>query len=148
MVEQIEKLGFEAKLYAFGQRKPFCEVEVGPYKLRAAQRVAAKISELTSLQAVAATAPAGTGIHGGDKRVGIEPLNSAGLSDAWNCIVVIDGGVGNDAGKLRSAALYNAVSVCRIRRAQHREWNPAMPERRAGNLPAVQSITQRMAAYF
>ena len=54
----------------------------------------------------------------------------------------------NDAGKLRPAALHDAVSVCRIRRAQHRERNPAVPERCSRNLPAVERVAQRMTAHF
>src|ERR1700683_1382351 len=49
----------------------------------------------------------------------------------------------NDTGELRPAALHDAVSVCRIRRAQHRERNSAVPKRCSGDLPAVQRVAQR-----
>ena len=45
---------------------------------------------------------------------------------------------GNHARVLRTAALHDAVAVGRIRRAQDRKRQPAMPEHRSGDLPSVE----------
>ncbi len=111
MVEDVEELRVEAQLHVLGQGKPFREVEVAPDEIGAAQGVAAEVSELAILRAVAAGARARARIHGGDKRVGIEPLDRARLRDAGNGIVVVERHAGNDAGELRSAALHDAVSI-------------------------------------
>ena len=66
----------------------------------------------------------------------------AGLSHARDWIVFVQRYAGNHAGVLRAAALNDAVSVGRIRRAQDRKWQAAMPEHGAGDLPSVQRSGQ------
>ena len=62
--------------------------------------------------------------------------------------MVVEGRAGDDARELRSAALHDAVSVGRIRRAEHGEGNAAVPEDRAGQLPAVQEVAEVMALHL
>jgi len=49
MVKDIKELAFYPELYMLGHREPFCEIKVIPDKIRPAQRVAAKVSELAML---------------------------------------------------------------------------------------------------
>ena len=89
MIEYVEKLGVEAHLETFGQRKPLGEVEIAPGEIGTAEHVAAEISELTILRIVAAVARASTWVYGGDKRIGIEPLHCSWLRDIGNGMVFI-----------------------------------------------------------
>jgi hypothetical protein len=54
VVEDIEKLTLKPQFHVLGQRKPFCQVEVAPGEIGAAQRIAAEASELAMLRFVAA----------------------------------------------------------------------------------------------
>ena len=47
-----------------------------------------------------------------------------------------------DTRELRTAALYDAVPVGRIRRALHRERHAAVIEERTGQLPTVDDLGQ------
>ncbi len=68
------------------------------------------------------------------------------LRHARNRIVFVQRHAGNHAGVLRSAALHDAVAVGGVGRAQNRERQAAVPEHRAGNLPAVQRVRQHAIA--
>ena len=140
MVEYIEELGFYSKFHSLANRKPFREIEVIPDKIGAAQGVAAEVSELAMLWVVATGALPSAGINGGNKRGRIEPLEGARLGNTSDRMMLIERDARNDARELRSAALHNAVSVGRVRRAQDREWNSAMPEHGSGDLPAVERL--------
>src|SRR5208337_2033018 len=59
MVEDIKELTLKPQLHMLGQGKPFCQVEVAPEKIRTAQGIAAEVSELAILRAVAAIAGSG-----------------------------------------------------------------------------------------
>ena len=74
---------------------------------------------------------------------GIQPLNRARLRHARNRIVLVQRHAGHNAGKLRAAAIHDAVSVGRIRRAEHRERKAAVPEHRSGYLPSVQRVAEQ-----
>src|SRR5271168_1144735 len=148
MIENIEELPFHPQLHAFAERKPFREIEVAPEKIGPAQGVAAESSKLASLRRVATSASSRARINARRERIGIEPLNRPGLSDAWNRIVLIKRHSRHHASKLRSRALHDSVSIRRISRAQHRKRNPAVPERRPRNLPAIQRISPAAAAHF
>jgi hypothetical protein len=56
MVEDIEELTLKPQLHMLGQGKPFCQVEVAPEEIGTAQGIAAEVSELAILRAVAAIA--------------------------------------------------------------------------------------------
>jgi hypothetical protein len=59
MVEDVEELTLKPQLHMFGQGKPFRQVEVTPEEIGSAQCVAAEVSELAILLAVAAIAGSG-----------------------------------------------------------------------------------------
>src|SRR5208282_1479221 len=141
MVEDIKELPLKAQLHMLAQGKPFCQVEVAPQEIRATQGITAEVSELAILRAVAAIALPNARIDRRHKCVRIKPLNRSRLSYARNRMMVIQPNAANDTGKLRSAPLHDAVSVCRIRRAQHGERNSAVPKRCSRNLPAVERVT-------
>ncbi len=143
MVEYIEELDVEPQLHVLGQGKPLREVEVTPRKIGTAQRVTPEVSELAILGAVASKACPSARIDGRDKGIGIEPLNCARLCDARNGIVFIERHAGNNACELRPAAVHNAISICRIGRAQDGKRNPAMPKHGSRHLPAVQCIAKK-----
>ena len=128
--------------------KPFGEVEIAPGEIGAAQGVATESAELAIRGAVASSAGAGAGIDGGDERVGIEPLHGAGLSDAGNRTVLVERHARNDARELRAAAVDDAIAVGRIRRAEDRKRNAAVPEDGAGNLPAVERVAEKPVFNF
>ena len=57
MVEEVEELRCQTCSFTRSvERKPFGDVEVAPEEVRAAQRVAAEVSELAILRGVAAVA--------------------------------------------------------------------------------------------
>ena len=56
MVEDIKELTLKPQLHMLGQGKPFCQVEVAPEEIGTAQSIAAEVSELAILRAVAAIA--------------------------------------------------------------------------------------------
>src|SRR5208282_6028340 len=99
------------------------------------------------LRVVAAGALPCTRINRGYKSIGIQPLNRSLLRHVGDGMMRIERDAGKDTGELRPAALHDAVSVCRIRRAQHRERNSAVPKRCSGYLPAVQRVAQRMTPH-
>ena len=111
VIEDIEELRLQPELHVLGQREPFGQIEITPDKIGTAQRVAAEVSELAVLRAVSAVARAGARVDGGDKRIGIEPLNRAGLRHAGNGMVLVQRHTRNDARELRSTALHDAISI-------------------------------------
>ena len=80
MVEDIEKLTLKPQLHMLGQGKPFCQVEVTPQEIGTAQGIAAEVSELAVLRAVAAIALPCTRIDRRNKCVRIEPLQAFPLA--------------------------------------------------------------------
>jgi len=114
VVEDVEELAFEAQLQVLADREIFCDVKVAPGEVGAAEGVASEVSELAGLRVVSASALASGGVDGGDKCVGIEPLESAGLRDSGDGVVCVARYAGKDAGELRSGTLHDAVSVSRI----------------------------------
>src|SRR5208282_2686720 len=112
MVEDIEELPLKSQLQMLVEGKPFSQVEVTPEEIGAAQGVAAEVSELAILRAVAARTLPCTRIDRRYKCVRIEPLQRARLRYARNRMMVIQGHAGNDTRELRPTALHNAVSVC------------------------------------
>src|SRR5271166_1656497 len=143
MVENVEELGLYSELHSLAHGKPFREIEVIPDKIGAAQGIAAEISELAMLWVVVTGALPSTRINGGNERGRIEPLEGARLRHTSDGMVLIERDARNDARELRSAALHNAVSVGRVRRAQDRERNSAMPKHGSGDLPAVERRCQQ-----
>src|ERR1035438_445874 len=115
MVEDVEELGIESQLHSLGQRKPFGDVKIAPEKVGAAQCIATEVSELAVLRRVATVASSGSRVNRGDERIGIEPLNRAGLSNARNVAMAAIGiGSRHKARKLRSAALHDAIPIRRV----------------------------------
>ena len=148
MIQEIEELDVEAELTAFRQRKPFRKVEIAPDEIGAAERVAAEAAKLAVDGRVAADACARAGIDGGDERVGIEPLQRAGLRDTWNRMAIVERHASDEAGELRAAAVDDAVAVGRVGSAQHRERHAAVEEYGAGNLPAINRTSKNRIANF
>jgi len=156
MVEDVEQLRVESQLHTLVERKPFGDVEVAPEEVGAAQSIAAEISELAVLSIVTAVASFGARIDSRDKRVWVEPLNRARLGNAGNvAVATVRIHPGYKAGELRPGALQDAAGLLRVLlawrrvwRAQHREWQPAVPEHGAGNLPAIYGIAEAVAAHF
>ena len=111
MVEYIEELSVEPQLHALRHGKPLREIEIAPDKIGAPQRVAAKVPELAIFRCVASVASARARVDGRNKCIGIEPLNRSRLRDAGNEIVIVERHAGNDARKLRPAAVHNAISI-------------------------------------
>ena len=142
MVEYIEELGVKPQLQLLGQGEQLRKVEVTPCKIGTAQRVTTEVPELTIPGAIASEACPGTRVNGRDKSIGIEPLNRARLCDTWNGIVFIERYARNNACELRSTAVHDAISICRIGRAQYGERNPAMPKNGSRHLPAVQRVAK------
>src|ERR1700733_3812025 len=122
----------------FGQLEPLGKIQIAPNEIGTAQRVSAEVAELTIRRAVTARASAGAWIDRGDESVRVEPLDGSRLRDPRDRIVLIHGHARYDARILRTAALDEAVSIRRIRCAQNREWQTAVPKRGARNLPSVQ----------
>jgi hypothetical protein len=60
-----------------GHWEPFRQIQVVPKEIRTAQGVAAEVSELAILWAVAAIAGTRTRIHSRDKSIRIQPLKGA-----------------------------------------------------------------------
>ena len=131
MIEQIEELTFDAQLHVFGQLEPLGEIQIAPDEIGAAQRVSAEVAELAICRIIAAGTGAGAWIDSGNERIGIEPLDGSRLRDAGNGRVFVERHARNHAGILRAAALHDAVSIGRVRRAQDRKRQAAMPERGA-----------------
>ncbi len=111
VIENVEKLSFDAKLHSFAQSEPLRQVKIAPEEIWTAQRVSSQISELALLRTIAAGASASARIHSGNKRVRVEPLNRSGLSHTRDRIVLIERHSWNDTGELRSAP----VARCRFR---------------------------------
>ena len=65
-----------------------------------------------------------------------------------NGIVFVERHAGNDACELRPAAVDDAVSIRRIRRAENGERNAAVPEDGSRNLPAVQRMAEKAVLHF
>ena len=119
MVEDIEELRVEAHLHVLAYREPLGEIEVVPDKSGAAQCVPGEVTELAVLRTVAARASSGAWIHCGDEGVRIKPLEGSRLRDSRNRVMLVKRHTRNDARELWAAALDDALSVRRIRRAQH-----------------------------
>jgi hypothetical protein len=120
MVEDIEELSFQVQLHLLSQREPFGQTEVVPEEIGATQGIAAEVSELAILRAVAAIALSCAGIDRRHKSVRIEALNRAQLRDTRGCMVLIERHSRNETRKLGTASLHN-ISIRRIRRAEHRD---------------------------
>src|SRR5215469_1514261 len=145
MIEEIEELRVESQLKVLGNGKPFRQVKIIPEEAWSAVLIPARVAKLATRGIVAAIAGSGARVDHGHESVGIQPLNRSRLTNAWNvAIAAIRISAGYETRELRAAALDHALAVCRIWCAQHRKWNPAMPEHRAGNLPIVGDVTQRM----
>ena len=127
------------------RREPLGDVQVAPNEIGTPQGIASQISKLTVLRRVAAHAGACARIDAGNESIRIQPLNRAGLRDARNRIVLVQRHAWNDARKLRAAAIHDAVSIRGIGRAQNRERQATVPDRRSGNLPSVQRSTKLAA---
>jgi hypothetical protein len=69
-------------------------------------RVTANVSELAVCRIVAAVARSGARVHGGNECVRVEPLNGAGLGNAWDGLMFVKGHAGNNAGELWAALLH------------------------------------------
>lgn len=126
MVEDVKELTLKSQLHMLGQGKPFCQVEVTPEEIGTAQGIAAEISELTGLPAVAAIAGSGghvlltndlcARINGRDEGIRIEPLNCAPLGNVGNVAVAAIGiHSRHKTGELRPAALHNSLFL-------HGDW--------------------------
>src|SRR6516162_8295605 len=97
------------------------------------------------LRSIAANTCAGARIDAGNEGIRVQPLDRAGLGDTGNRIVLIQGRTRNYAGKLGTAAIDDAISICRIRRAEDGERQTAAPKDRPGHLPSIQHRPQAAA---
>ena len=109
MVEDIEKLTLKPQLHMLGQGKPFCQVEVTPEEIWTAQGIAAEVSELASLRAVAAIALPCTRIDRRYESVRIKPLQRSRLRYTRNRMTLIQRNARNDTSELRPTALHNSL---------------------------------------
>ena len=121
MVEDVEELPFQAQLNVLTEWNRLGKVKVTPKELRAAQRVAAESSKLAIRGIVAARAGAGAGVDGGNKGIGIQPLDGAGLGHPRDGFLLIQRHTRNHTREFRSATLHDAVPAVGIRSALHRE---------------------------
>jgi hypothetical protein len=80
MFENIKELPLKPQFHVLAQGKTFCQVEVAPQKIRTTQGIAAEISELAGLRAVAAIALSCTRIDRRYKCVRIKPLRDLTVS--------------------------------------------------------------------
>src|ERR1019366_6804914 len=142
MIQDVEELPTDPRGQSIAQPELFCNIEIGPEEIWAAERVSAQIAELARLGRVAAGAGPRGGIDSGNKRIRIEPLYGAWLCHTWARNVPVERHAFADTGELRAAALYDAVPVCRIRRPLHRERHAPVIEERTGQLPAVDDLGQ------
>lgn len=143
MVDDIEKLRIEAQPQVLSHGEPFRQIEVIPHKIRATQCVASEISKLAVLRVIAAQTGSCARIDGRDESVGIEPLDRTQLGYARNmAVATVWIYAGDETGELRTAALDDAATVRRIRRAQYGKRNPAMPEYRARQLLAIHDVAK------
>ena len=148
MIEDIEKLPVDAQLHVFPQREPPGYVKIAPREVWAAECIAAEIAKLAVLRSITAHTRTRAWIYSRDKGVGIEPLNRSRLRDARNSLMRVQRHAGNDTGVLGATALHDAISIGRIRCAENRERNPAVPEHRSGYLPAVQRIARHLVRHL
>jgi hypothetical protein len=63
------------------------------------------------------------------------------LRHAADEMVLVERHARDYAGELGATAVHDAIAIGGIGRAQNREWNSTVPEKRAGNLLAVQRVT-------
>ena len=140
MVEDIEYLRVQAKVHMLRNGNLFRQVHLGVCEMRTAHIVAAGVPELTICWRITTSAGARAGIDNRSKRIGVEPLATAGLGYARDGRLAVQRYAGNAVRILRAAALEDPVVVGGVGRAEYAERQPAVQKSRFRNLPAAQHL--------
>src|SRR5216684_3264955 len=136
MIKHVEELRVESQLHVLRHGEPLRCVKVAPEEVRTAESIAGQIPKLAVFCRVAPIARACRWINRGDERIRIEPLDRSRLSyTADVAVATVWVNTRNETGELRPTALHDAISVCRVWRAENRKRYSAVKEKTSRNPP-------------
>lgn len=82
VIEDVKQFRLDAKFQSLVERERFGQIEIAPRTIRASRGIAAEVTKLAVLRAVAAHTSARARIDSGNEGIRIEPLYRAWLCHA------------------------------------------------------------------